>query len=354
MKSGAHSIVMAILCIALAACGSSAPLSSPVVYQVREVSALSPTRPTRLETVTPSSVPISFSFPTQTPLPTSTATPIVVWGDFPGPTEDSEMEIPFPMPAINFPENTINILLLGTDRRSSWKYYQTDALMILSLDPVANTATFLSVPRDLYVYVPGWKVNRINTAEYRGGFEMIADTVLYNLGIPVHHWVKVEYSGFADAIDILGGIDVRSSGRVKDMCEGISYEYDPNIVYHMDGFTAMCYARMRMKSSDFDRLRRQQDVFLALFDQFVSINGFMKVPQLYDTFSQFVETDMGLDEILPLLPLASKLALDPSQIRFYRVDSSMIDSWETPESHASVLLPKRELIQAMLEEAFSQ
>ncbi|OGO19619.1 MAG: hypothetical protein A2Z14_19600 [Chloroflexi bacterium RBG_16_48_8] len=120
----------------------------------------------------------------------------------------------------------------------------------------------------------------------------------------------------------------------------------------MDGFTAMCYVRMRMKSSDFDRLRRQQDVFLALFDQFISINGFIKVPQLYDTFSQFVETDMGLDDILSLLPLAYKLALNPSQIRFYRVDYSMIENWRTPQSGAAVLLPKRELIQAMFEEAF--
>ena len=263
------------------------------------------------------------------------------------------MEIPPPVAPINFPKKTVNILLLGTDRRSNWTYYQTDAVMILSLDPKANTATFISIPRDLYVYIPGWRVNRINTAEFKGGFEMIANTVLYNLGISVDHWIKVEYHRLSEAIDILGGIDVRSTGRVKDMCEGISYEYEPDVVYHLDGFDAMCYVRMRMKSSDFDRLRRQQDVFLAIFEKFISIDGFMKVPQLYSTFRQMVETDMALDDILPLIPLGTKLAIDTSNIRFFNIDYTMVENWRTPQSRAAVLLPKRELIQSMLEEAFN-
>jgi len=263
------------------------------------------------------------------------------------------MEIPPPVVPIDFPKNVVNILLLGTDRRPSWKYYQTDAMVILSLDPDSGSATFISIPRDLYVYIPGWKVNRINTAEFKGGFEMVAGTILYNLGIHLHHWVKVEYWGFSDAIDILGGIDVRSTGKVDDMCEWVPYEYEPDVVYHMDGFDAMCYIRMRMKSSDFDRLRRQQDVFLALVDKFVSIDGLLKIPQLYDTFSQIVETDMGLGDILPLIPLGTRLALDSSRIQFLRIDYSMVEDWRTPENNYAVLLPKRELIRRMLEGAFS-
>lgn len=260
------------------------------------------------------------------------------------------MEIPPPVMPIHLPEGAMNILLLGTDQRPTWKYYQTDAMVILSLDPDSGKATFISIPRDLYVYIPGWKINRINTAEYRGGFDMAADTILYNLGIPVKHYLKIEYWGFSDAIDILGGIDVRSTGKVDDMCERVPYEYEKDVVYHMDGFDAMCYIRMRMKSSDFDRLRRQQDVFLALVDKFVSINGILKIPELYDTFTQIVETDMELGDILPLIPIGTRLALDPERIEFFRIDYSMVEDWRTPEKNYWVLLPKRDLIRGMLED----
>jgi LCP family protein required for cell wall assembly len=352
MKSDAYWFIICILFVTLGACSSATPVVMRPNSPISEPLNLIKSDPTRAEEIAP--IPTRTLLPTSTrvPIHTSTPTPGFAWGEFLGPTEDSEMEIPPPVPPIQFPQKTVNILLLGTDRRSSWTYYQTDAVVILSLDPVADIATFVSIPRDLYVYIPGWKVNRINTAEFKGGFEMIADTVLYNFGIPIDHYMKVEYWGFRDAIDILEGIDVRTSGRVEDMCEGIAYEYEPDVVYHMDGFDAMCYVRMRMKSSDFDRLRRQQDVFVAIFEKFVSIDGFLKVPQLYDTFSDIVETDIDLENLLPLLPLAGKLALDPSQVRFYRVDYTMVENWRTPQSGSAVLLPKREAIQAMLQEAF--
>jgi LCP family protein required for cell wall assembly len=307
-------------------------------------------------TPTPTKVPSETIVPIviQTSIPTFTPTPTPPWGDFPGPLEESEMEIPPPVAPIQFSENVVNILLLGTDRRPTWKYYQTDAMVILSLDPEAGRASFVSIPRDLYVYIPGWKVNRINTAEYRGGFDMVADTILYNLGIPVDHYLKVEYWGFSEAIDILGGIDVRSTGKVDDMCEWVPYKYEQDVVYHMDGFDAMCYIRMRMKSSDFDRLRRQQDVFLALVDKFISIDGVLKIPQLYETFSQIVETDLGLGEILPLIPLGTRLALDSDRIEFFRVDYSMVEDWRTPENNYWVLLPKRDLIRIKLESILAE
>lgn len=351
MKLTSRLITICLLCVLLSACGFpmgvSLASSLPTLESIHST-APSPTRtkipsPTSTITITPTSTPV--------PTPTSTPTPVDPWEAFPGPSEDSEMEIPRPVTPIDLSPKVVNIILLGSDRRPDRGYYQTDALMIVSLDPKAGTATFVSVPRDLYVYIPGWKVNRINTAEYHGGFEMIANTVMYNMGIPLHHWVRVEYQGFSEAVDILGGIDIRPAYHIKDMCEGVSYEYKPDVVYHMDGFAAMCYARMRMQSSDFDRLRRQQEVMLALFNKFISMNGLLKVPQLYDTFTSIMETDMTLDEILPLIPLATKLALDPSRIQFYRIDYSMVENWRTPKNGYAVLLPNRELIQEMLEQA---
>jgi anionic cell wall polymer biosynthesis LytR-Cps2A-Psr (LCP) family protein len=120
----------------------------------------------------------------------------------------------------------------------------------------------------------------------------------------------------------------------------------------MDGFTALCYVRMRHVTGDFDRMRRQQEVVLAIFDRVLSLDGLSRTPELYTQFRSMVETDMELDDILPLLPLAAKLSSDPGQIQRYEVGPSMGSLWRVPYSGASVILPEWEAIEAMLHEAF--
>jgi LCP family protein required for cell wall assembly len=224
-------------------------------------------------------------------------------------------------------------------------------MMIVSLDPKKETATLLSMPRDLYVFIPGWQVNRINTAEPHGGFEMLRDTILYNLGIPLHHWVRVEFNGLIESIDLLGGIDVRSTGYLYDECGGVYYYYEPDKVYHMNGLTALCYARMRKKSSDFDRLRRQKEILEAMFNKIISIDGLERIPELFSQFGHTFETDMTIDDVLQLAPIASHLAMHPADIRRFNIEAGMTQNWITPGG-AWVLQPKRDAIQAMLEQAF--
>lgn len=256
------------------------------------------------------------------------------------------------MEPFSFPPDTVNIILLGSDQRPNSGGYRTDTLLILSLDPENGTATMLSIPRDLYVFIPGWKVSRINTAEPHGGFEMIANTVLYNLGIPLHHWVIVRFEGMIEAIDLLGGIDVDSTGRLYDECGGVYYNYAAGNLYHMDGMDALCYTRMRKRSSDFDRLRRQQEVLAAMFNKIISIDGLEKVPELYEVFNHTFRSDMSLEDVIALVPLAASLALEPEGVQQYRIDRAQVESFRVPISGASVLLPKREEIRLMLEEAF--
>lgn len=181
---------------------------------------------------------------------------------------------------------------------------------------------------------------------------MLSDTILYNFGIPLHHWVLVEFNGLQEAVDILGGIEVHSTGYLYDECGGTYYRYEPNKVYPMDGFTALCYARMRKASSDFDRLRRQQDVFRAMFDKIFSFEGFLEIPELYEIFKHTLKSDLKLEDILDLAPFATSLAADPTRIERFSLDQSMVMNWRTPRTGAAVLLPKMDLVQAMLEEAF--
>lgn len=254
------------------------------------------------------------------------------------------------MPELLLPENTFNVLLLGSDARPNTGGYRTDTMVLLSIDPSDMTATMISFPRDLYVYLPGWRMDRINTADVRGGFEMTSNTILYNFGIQVDGYVRVNFSGFISAIDTLGGITVQSTGYLSDECGGTYWTYGIG-TYQMDGFEALCYVRMRKASSDFDRLRRQQEVVQAMFDKIVSIDGLARVPQLYNQFYNSVRTDLEVIDLLPLLPTAVRIGSDGSRISRYTVNQSMAGFWRTPGG-ASVLLPDRQAIIAMLRAAF--
>jgi LCP family protein required for cell wall assembly len=284
--------------------------------------------------------------------PTASPTPVDPWEDFPAPVEMSAIEIPRPAEEIRFPTGVMNFVLLGSDARLNQGGYRTDTMMIVSLDPTASTVTMLSIPRDLYVYVPGWRVDRINTAEPRGGFEMLRQTVLYNFGIPLDHWARVNFQGFIAAVDTLGGIDVEVTGYMNDECGGTWYVFRPGTTRHMDGWTAHCYVRMRRSTGDFDRLRRQQEVIRAVFAKIVTLDGLSRVPELYSQFSRMVDTDMTLEDALPYVPLAASVASGSGTLRSFAIDGTMAQGWRVPSSGASVLLPNWEAIRAMLETAF--
>ncbi len=139
--------------------GGTAGLNPPLVTIDPNATATA----TAFVPLSPTETPIPTVTPT--PGPTATMTPVNPWGNFAGPTEPSAIEIPPPMPEIRFKDGVVNIALLGSDARPNEGGWRTDTILILSLDRNAGTATLLSIPRDLYVYIPGWRVERINTSD---------------------------------------------------------------------------------------------------------------------------------------------------------------------------------------------
>lgn len=310
--------------------------------------------PTPTPTYTPSitPTPTSTATPTQTPTATPSPTSIDPWGSYPGPTTESATQIPREVPLLAMPEDAVHIAVLGSDYRSGTYGYRTDTMMIVSLFPGEGRAVMLSMPRDLYVYIPGWKIQRINAAMPRGKFEMLSDTIRYNLGIDLDYYIMVEFWAFEKAVNMLGGIDVASTGWLGDECAGTNYSYAPDSTYHMSGIDALCYARMRKRSSDYDRGRRQQELMAAFFDKIISIDGLSKVPELYELYRDTFYTDMSVEAVVELVPLASELALHPDQIKRYQIDQSMVIPWRVPSSGAAVLLPDFDAIQEMMQEAY--
>lgn len=290
---------------------------------------------------------------TITPTPGPTATLVDPWENFAPPSEPSAIEIPRPMPLIDQPESVVNIVIIGTDSRVNEGIARSDTLMVASLDKANGTVTLLSIPRDLYVYIPGWRVDRINTADVHGRQELVETTILYNFGLRTDLFVRAQFSGFTQVIDTLGGVDVQVTGYLNDTCGGKRWNYTPG-EYHMNGFTALCYVRMRYASSDFDRLRREQEVVQAIFRKGLSLYGLTRIPELFVQFGNMVQTDVTVADALPLTPLAATINADPSRIHLYRVDQTMVTSYRVPSTGAAVLLPNREAILAMLQAAFGQ
>ena len=263
----------------------------------------------------------------------------------------------------------VNILLLGIDEREDqYGPWRTDTMIVLTIDPENNTAGILSIPRDLWVPIPGYSENRINTAHYTGdlnkfpggGPALAIKTVQYNLGIPIHYYVRVNFSGFVNAIDTIGGIDIHVEKEIDDpLYPDGAYGYDPLYIQvglqHMDGELALKYARTRHGGSDFNRLRRQQQVIMAVRDKVLRLEMLpqllLKLPQLLKTVGDSVQTDLQLDEMRNLVQLASKI--NDEQIKAASIDSSMTEP-TTRHNGAQVLIPIRDEIRAVVDEIFAE
>jgi polyisoprenyl-teichoic acid--peptidoglycan teichoic acid transferase len=253
------------------------------------------------------------------------------------------------------PEGQVNILLLGSDIRPNDGGFRTDVIMWLSLNPNDGYVSVISFPRDLFVSIPGWGNNRINTAFQYGGFEMLADTFEANFGVRPDHYVLVDFNGFTTVINDLGGIDVYAAYNLSDSCakwiNASGYcSVGPGMV-HMNGDVALWYARSRYTTSDIDRARRTQEVAEAIFNRLVSLDALVKAPDLYNAYVTYVNTDVKITDIVSLLPLASTINQN-SDIRNYVVDYNYAYDWVT-YSGAQVLIPDNAAIQELMIEALS-
>ena len=277
-----------------------------------------------------------------TPSPTPTPTPITI-----RPIGESRGVDPIPQP-----ENQVTIMLLGTDQWIAGRVGRTDTMLLVTINTDDNTVNVTSFPRDLYVYIPNWKNQRLNAAYPHGGFQVLQDTLLYNFGFRPDYYILVNFSAFEYLVNDLGGfyIDVP-----RTVCDQKNEDSPKRCVYpgtvHMDGEEALWYVRSRQTSNDFDRNYRQQLVLEALFDRMLALKTLTRIPYLYKTYSKQVSTNLDLGTVLSLIPTAAKLS-DKSLIHQYFINQDSIDHYITPTG-AQVLLPNFEKIRVILETALN-
>lgn len=272
-------------------------------------------------------------------------------GNFAPPSVPSDVAIPEPMGTLPQPEGQINILLMGSDQRPNDGGFRTDVNLLVTINPSEESVSLTSFPRDLYIYQPGWRVDRINSAQQRGGFEMSAQTFEYNFGVRPDHYVLINFQGFVNLIDAMGGITVNVAQPLTDERDGPGDYSVPAGAVVMDGETALWYVRSRGTSSDFDRTRRQQEVLIGIFSKLLSLDAIARAPELYEQYKQTVITDLTIGDILPLLPLAAKINGN-GQIYRYAIGPDQIESYTT-SSGGAVLLPKRDEVKNVMLQALS-
>lgn len=260
----------------------------------------------------------------------------------------------------------VNILLMGIDRRPGEAFIsRTDSLMLISIDPVSESASILSIPRDLYVQIPGYGRDRINTAMVYGslgnnplgGAALAMQTVEFNLGVPIHHYAMVDFSAVTKGVDALGGIDIYVPYTINDPTyPDMNYGYDPLYVpagqHHMDGILALKYARTRHGDSDIHRAQRQQQVVLAVRDKALALGVadlLARAPILYQQLENGVMTDLSLDQLIKLGRLGSEIPTN--NIRNEVLGFEYVSSYRTPEG-ASVLVLNNQAVAPLIESLF--
>ena len=237
-----------------------------------------------------------------------------------------------------------NVLVLGIDQREGeggpWR---TDTMILLSVDPATNSAAMLSIPRDLWTTIPGYGESRINTAHYTGddqdypggGPALAKKTVWYALGVPVNNYVRVNFAGFEELVDAIGGLDIEVPEEIRDSKYptadyGTMELYIPAGPQHMDGELALQYARTRHGSSDFSRMARQQQLLRAAFDKALRLDiPLTRIPMILQLLGSSVQTDLTLQEIMALASAARNV--DPANLRSGVIDGSMTTTVITPQ-----------------------
>lgn len=344
-------LTLAILSLLISACSVPGIALQPVaaVHQNAVLTLVSvppgaTATPTPFQPIPPTAIFLPTELPTVTPTPLPTATPLPTPTATPPPISQPETA------GIEEPKGVVQILLLGSDERSGGGGFRTDSIMLATLNPKDGYVSLTSFPRDLYITIPGWGENRINTAWQVNGFRSLADTFEYNFRIRPQHYVLISFHTFNQFIDSLGGIDVNVAVKYTDRRPGYANLTIPAGVNHMDGKTALWYARARKASNDFSRSRRQQEVLIAIADKLLTVDGLKRVPEFYEVYKDSVQTDLGLRDLLSFLPLAGKIAADRSRLHHHFIGPEQVWDWITPGG-GMVLLPNYPAIDALLRKA---
>ncbi len=208
-------------------------------------------------------------------------------------------------------EPLMNILIVGQDQKAEDTTRQrSDVMMLCSYNMETNEVSVISFLRDLYVKIPGgYSNNKLNAAYHFGGFKLLYETLLDNFGVRVDGGIEVDFNGFVEIVDMLGGVDIYLTAEEAPYVSTNSVEG----MNHLNGKKALNYARTRKTDDDFGRTERQRKVLVALFEKVRNADA-ETISSLIDKALSMVKTDMTdatiASLIATLLPKVSTLKIN--------------------------------------------
>lgn len=255
----------------------------------------------------------------------------IVQDDLSGPEMDwTQAEL------VTHKDGVANILLVGQDARDKSRQ-RSDSMILISVNTNSNQLTMVSFMRDLYVQIPGHNASKLNYAYQLGGFELLDQTLAENFGVTIDYNIEVDFGGFKDIVDSLGGVEVElDDDEVEYMAgRGGNYEngvvgrytygrtYDLQVGWNLlDGRAALDFARARhVGNFDYERTQRQRQVIKAIYKKVKDVNWF-KLIGVYDSVAKSITTDMNNAQILSLAFSAYAMGIDTDELNSYRIPAN--------------------------------
>lgn len=225
-----------------------------------------------------------------------------------------------------YDENIVNILLVGTDSRSTQGYRgNSDTMIIFTIDKDNKNVKMTSIMRDLYVPIPGKSDNKINSAYSTGGVPLLKQTIENNFKVAIDYTVIVEFDTFKKVIELLGGVDIEINEKeAKNINKNTPKSCKQLVagVQHLDAEQALWFSRIRKVSSDiygsndFGRTARQRAVLKSIYEEYKNLS-IGEVSKLVDEIFPYITTDMSSETIITTAALV--LSFGVEEIESFRI-----------------------------------
>lgn len=247
-----------------------------------------------------------------------------------------------------FIPNRTNILILGIDYTEPESTLgRSDTIILTTINTFEPSIGMLSIPRDLWVYIPGYGENRINTAHFfaeaehkNSGPNSLIDTIRSNFDIDLDYYIRIKFDGFRELVDTLGGLNIKIEKPMAGYAPGS---------YHLTGRKALAFVRHRKNSDDFVRMDNGQFIIKHLINQMLNPKYWIKLPAAYNSFTNNIDTNIPI-WVWPKLGL-SLIRVGVDEIDNRSIDREMVTPFITNQG-ASVLLPDWSKINPLVLELF--
>lgn len=220
----------------------------------------------------------------------------------------------------------INVLLLGVDARPDEERSRTDSIMVAQYNPKDGTAKVISIMRDIYTEIPGYKNYKMNTAFFLGGPELLRETLKMDFDLDIEYYALIDFAGFEKMVDVLApdGIEIDVE---KEMSANIGVSLEPGL-QKLNGKELLGYARFRKDAeADFGRVRRQQQVINAMRDELLSASSVVKLPKMIGVVKPYVQTNLDGGDLLDIVKSIAFQRPQTVESLTIPVEGSYTDEW---------------------------